>query len=158
MAFSLTRRESIVAALAAGTTGAIVLDAFLLLVPFPGTAYLGPVEFYTFAATVLAGNTAAGTTWAVPVGMLWHVVVGVMWAFGYLYVARTKPQLVRRPAISGTAFGVVVGCVTLLTMALVGKYEPLTIHAIDRDLIAYTVFFGIPLALVAARLTPALPN
>lgn len=158
MNFSLLRRESIVAAVVAGITGAVALDAFLLIVPFPGTEYLGPLAFYTFAATVLAGEGAAGAPWAIAAGVLQHLIVAVGWAFGYLYLARTKPQLVERPVISGLGFGIIVGCITLATLALVGKYRPMTIHSIDRDLIAYTVFFGIPLALVAAKLAPAQTN
>ena len=155
MEFSLTQRESIVAAVLAGIAGAFALDAFLLIVPFPGTEYLGPLAYYTHAATILAGDAAIGAPWAVAVGLLGHIIIAVGWAFGYLYVARTRVQLIERPVISGIGFGIVVACITLATLALIGKYQPPTVHSIDRDLIAYTVFFGIPLALVVARFAPA---
>jgi hypothetical protein len=157
MTSSLLRRDAIVAAVAAGTAGAIVLDAFFLTIPFANAPAAQPVAFYTFAATVLAGPTAAGAAWAVPVGMLGHLLIAIAWAAGYLELARSQPQLVRRPWVSGLAFGVIVGLVMIGTLVVAGKYAPATTQAFDRELIGYIVFFGLPVALVAARLAPARP-
>ena len=139
-------------AFAAGIVGAIVLDAFFLLIPFPNAPNPTPGAFYTFAATVLAGPSAVGAPWAVPLGALAHLAVGIAWAAGYVQLARSQPQLVRRPWISGLAFGLVVGFVMIAALVLAGTYAPATTQAFDREVVGYTVFFGLPLALVGARL------
>lgn len=141
-------------AFAAGIVGAIVLDAFLLIFPYPNAPHPSPAAFYTLAATVLAGPTADGAPWAIPVGISGHLALGVAWAFGYISLAQSQPQLVRRPWISGLAFGFIVSMIMIGVLAVAGKYAPSTTQAFDRDVIGYTVFFGLPLALVVARLAP----
>jgi len=141
-------------AFAAGIVGAIVLDAFFLLVPFANAPPQTPLAFYTVAATAFAGPSAAGAAWAIPLGIFGHLAIGVAWAFGYLQLARSAPQLVRRPWISGVAFGLIVGLIMIGVLVATGKYAPSTTQEFDRELFGYMVFFGLPLALVAARLTP----
>lgn len=155
MSSSLQRRESVVAAVAAGIVGAIVLDAFFLTVPFANAPTPPPVAFYTAAATVLAGPSAVGASWAVPLGVAGHLLLGIAWALGYLQLAQTQPQLVRRPWLSGLAFGFIVGLVMIGVLVLAGKYAPATTQAFDREIVGYTVFFGLAVALVASRLAPA---
>jgi hypothetical protein len=153
MVLPRVRRAWVPAALAAGAAGAIALDAFLLTAHWAGVAYVGPVEHYTFIASALAGPAALGAPWAVPLGIVAHFVVAIGWAFGYLSAAQYQPQLLRRPFTSGFIFGIVVWIVMVLLLIPIGKYQPPTIHSFDRDIIAHTLFFGIPLAYVAARLT-----
>ena len=141
-------------AFAAGIVGAVVLDAFFLFFPYPNAPHPSPGAFYTLAATVLAGPSADGAPWSIPLGVAGHLAVGVAWAYGYVELARSQPQLVRRPWISGLAFGFVVSMIMIGVLAFAGKYAPSTTQAFDRDVIGYTVFFGLPLALVVARLTP----
>ena len=143
------------AAVIAGIVGAIVLDAFFLTIPFANAPAPQPVAFYTFAATVLAGPSAAGASWAVPVGIAGHLLIGIAWAFGYLQLAHSQPQLVRRPWVSGLAFGFIVGLVMIGVLVTAGKYAPATTQAFDREIFGYVVFFGLPVALVASRLAPA---
>lgn len=157
MASSSLRRDTIVAAVAAGTVGAIVLDAFFLTIPFANAPVSPPVAFYTAAATVLAGPSAAGAPWAVPLGMLGHWLLAIAWAVGFLQLAQSQPQVVRRPWISGLAFGFIVGLVMIGVLVLAGKYAPATTQAFDREIVGYVVFFGLPLALVASRVAPARP-
>jgi hypothetical protein len=140
-------------AFAAGIVGAVVLDAFLLIFPYPNTTQPSFASFYTQAAMVLAGPTAQGAAWAIPLGIVGHLAVGVAWAFGYTSLANAQPQLVRRPWISGLAFGFVVSMIMIGVLVFSGKYAPSTQQAFDRDVVSYTVFFGLPLALVVARLT-----
>jgi hypothetical protein len=154
MTLSLLRRDTVVAAAAAGTVGAIVLDAFFLFIPFPNAPAPQPVAFYTLAATVLAGPSAAGASWAVPLGAFGHLALGIAWAAGYLQLTHSQPQLVRRPWISGLAFGFIVGLIMIGVLVLAGKYAPATTQAFDREIVGYTVFFGLPVALIAARLAP----
>jgi hypothetical protein len=127
----------------------------LLVFPYPNAPHPTPAAFYTLAATVLAGPAADGASWAIPLGIFGHLAVGVAWAYGYITLARSQPQLVRLPWISGLAFGFIVSMMMIAVLVLAGKYAPATTQAFDRDVIGYTVFFGLPLALVVARLTPA---
>lgn len=152
MVLPQVRREWIPAGLTAGIVGAITIDAFRLAVHWPGVAYANPTEHYTFVASVLVGSAAVGAPWAVPLGITLHVLVSIGWAFGYLYVAQHQPQLMRRPFTSGFFFGVVVWFVMLAVLIPAGKYQAPTIQSFDRDIIAHTLFFGIPLAYVGARL------
>jgi hypothetical protein len=142
-------------AFAAGIVGAIVLDAFLLIFPYPNAPHPSPGAFYTLAATALAGPTADGAPWAIPLGIIGHLAVGIAWGYGYVSLAQSQPQLVRRPWISGLGFGFIVSLIMIGVLAVAGKYAPSTIQAFDRDVIGYTVFFGLPLALVVARLSRA---
>lgn len=142
-------------AFAAGIVGAVVLDAFFLTIPFANAPPQAPLAFYTVAATALAGPTAAGAAWAIPLGIIGHLAIGVAWAFGYLQLTRSQPQLVRRPWISGLAFGLIVGLIMIGVLVATGKYAPATTQEFDRELFGYAVFFGLPVALLVARLVPA---
>jgi hypothetical protein len=51
----------------------------------------------------------------------------------------------------GIGFGIIVWFVNLLVLVAANRFAP-TFFGLDRDLIAYIGFFGLPLAFVASRL------
>jgi len=151
MAQILVRRDWLVAGFVAGLTAAGTLAAFAAVSQYTA-GY--PVEgTYTFLAGKLAGPAADGAAWAVPAGIAVLILASIGWAFAYLATAQQQPQLFTRPWISGIAFGLVVWLVMQLILVPFGEFRPQSIFDEDRNVFALMLFFGVPIALVSARLT-----
>jgi hypothetical protein len=151
MTRTLVRRDWIVAGLAAGSVSGLTSCLFAILAQFKaGQPPAAPFEFF---ASVVAGDQALGAAWAVPLGVAAVILAAIAWAFGYLYAAQRQGQLLRRPILSGIGFGVIVWLFMLALLIPVGKFHNPTIYTFDRDIVGFTLFFGIPLAYVATRLT-----
>ena len=103
-------------------------------------------------ASAVGGTTFGKGPAAVPVGVLVLLAGTILWAFGYLYAARKQAQLLTRPLVSGTGFGVIVWFVMQAVLVGAGHFSAPTIYTFDRDMVAFIVFFGIPLAVTASRL------
>lgn len=145
------RRDWLTAGLGAGLTGALTLAAFAAFSQW-SAGY--PVEgTYTYLAGKLAGPGADGASWAVPTGILALIGGSIGWAFAYIYAARKQPQLFTRPWVSGIVFGAIVWLVMNAIQIPVGELHPLSIFDEDRNIFALSLFFGVPVALVSARLT-----
>lgn len=138
------------AALGAGVVSGVTLAAFAAFAEIragrPVTAT------YTFLASAVGGPAFGEGPAAVPVGVLVLFAGTILWAFGYLYAARKQPQLLTRPLISGTGFGIIVWFVMQAVLVGAGHFTAPTIYTFDRDMVAFIVFFGIPLAFTASRL------
>jgi hypothetical protein len=153
MAIRLVRRDWITAGFGAGIASGVTLAVFAAFAERKaGNAISGT---YRFLADVVAGPPAATASWAVPAGVAVLFACTILWAFGYLYAAQKQPQLLARPVISGIGFGVIVWFVMQALLVPVGRFRQPTIYSFDRDIVAFTLFFGLPLAWVAARLTRA---
>ena len=153
MARTLVRRDRITAGFGAGIAAGLALAVFSAFAQRrAGNAISGT---YRFLADAVAGQAAASSSWAVPAGIAILFACTILWAFGYLYAAEKQPQLLSRPLISGIGFGVIVWFVMQALLVPIGRFHQPTIYSFDRDIVAFTLFFGIPLAYVAARLTRA---
>ena len=153
MARTLVRRDWITAGTAAGIASGLALALFSAFAQRrAGNAISGT---YRFLADAVAGPQAASAPWAVPAGIAVLFACTILWAFGYLYAAQRQPQLLARPIISGLGFGIIVWFVMQALLVPIGRFQRPNIYTFDRDIVAFTLFFGIPLALVAARLTRA---
>lgn len=152
MSISIVPRAWIPAGLVAGLVSGLTLGLFLLAAQWSKGGFAGGLAHYEFIASVAIGDQAIGQTWSVPVGILMHLAIAVLWAFGFLYVAARQPQLFARPFISGLGFGIVVWFAMQALTIPAGKFSAPTIYTFDRDVVAHTLFFGVPLALIAARL------
>jgi uncharacterized membrane protein YagU involved in acid resistance len=97
------------------------------------------------------GPGAFGGGWSMAgIGLLMDIPVALGWSFAYTAAALRWPALSRRPLLSGLAFGAIV----MLTM----HYAVVPLGHADRGadtpiallnvLVAHTLFFGLPLALV----------
>jgi hypothetical protein len=150
MAVSLVRRDRIMAGLASGLVASAVIAAFAAVDQRRAGAPVG--DTYRFLAQTVAGTAATDAAWAVPLGVAVLLVAAVLWAFGYVSAAQRQPQLLRRPVISGIGFGVIVWFISELMLLPVGMFRPPSLFTFDRDILAFTVFFGLPLALTASRL------
>ena len=72
-----------------------------------------------------------------------------------MYAARRQTQLLTRPLLSGAGFGVIVWFVMQAVLVGAGHFSAPTIYSFDRDMVAFILFFGLPLAVTAARLSRA---
>ena len=50
-------------------------------------------------------------------------MLAIGWALGYVYLARTQPQLLARPFVSGAVFGVIVYIFTQIALLTAGLYH-----------------------------------
>ena len=150
---SLASRDWLVAGVGAGLVSGVTLAAFAA---FAELRTGQPVSAtYTFLASAVGGASLGEGPSAVALGVLVLFAGTILWAFGYIHAARKQPQLLTRPLVSGAGFGVVVWFVTQVVLVGVGRYTPPTTYTFDRDMVAFLLFFGIPLAFVAARLLRA---
>jgi hypothetical protein len=134
----------------AGIAGGVLLDGYILAV---GAIAHGPrpEELYTFIASGLVGKAAyawPGIAW---LGLFVHGLVSIGWGIGYAYAAVTTPQIASRPAVSGIVFGVVVYVTMQIVEALAGIWRAPTANEAFTDLVAHTIFFGLPVAFVVTR-------
>jgi hypothetical protein len=84
-----------------------------------------------------------------------HFIVSIAWAAGYGYLAETQPGLNAQPVISGIVFGFVVWGVMQLALYTVQALHINTFGDAVLNIIAHTIFYGLPVALVTKALTAA---
>ena len=150
---SVTLRNEIAAGLLAGIAGGIATDVFLFAAQFASGRPAGLSALYVFIASVLIGPSANANPAAVPLGIVLQFCAAAGWALGYVYVARTQRQLLTEPWLSGVSFGVVVYVFMQIVVLTAGQYHrPRSPGDLATQLVGYVVFYGIPVALVAARL------
>jgi hypothetical protein len=146
----LVLRDWLVAGVGAGLVAGLAAAAFAAFtqlrsgLPVSGT--------YAFIASAAGGPGLGDGPLAVPAGVLALFVLAIFWAFAYLYAARAQSQLLTRPLLSGAGFGVIVWFVMQAVLVGAGRFAAPTIYSFDRDMVAYIIFFGIPLAFTASRL------
>lgn len=146
-------QQQLVAGLAAGIAGGLLFALFMLGEPIAFGKPAGDVVggmFGGIAATVM-GPAAQGNPAATAIGIALHFAVAIFWALGYVYLVRTQPQLVRRPWLSGIAFGLVVYVFMQIILITAGAYHRPGPVALLTNLVAHTLFFGLPVALIVAR-------
>jgi hypothetical protein len=149
----LVSRDWLVAGVGAGLVAGLTAAAFAAFTQL--RAGLPVSATYAFIASAAGGPALGDGPLAVPAGVLVLFVLAILWAFAYLYAARAQAQLLNRPLLSGAGFGVIVWFVMQAALVGAGRYTTPTIYTFDRDMVAYIIFFGMPLAFTAARLMRA---
>ena len=150
---TLMQRSEVRAGLTAGIAGGVSIDVFLFAVQLAGGTPAGKLaENFALIVAALLGPGAAANPAAVPIGILLHFCVAVGWALGYVYLVREQSQLLARPWISGAGFGLIVFIFMQIMLILVPQDRRPMQAAIATQLVAHVVFYGIPVALVVARL------
>jgi hypothetical protein len=134
----------------AGIVGGVTIDAYIL-----ATAALthgpGPQQLYTFIASALVGRAAYTLPGMVWLGVVAHAAISIGWGVGFAYAAATSPQILARPYVSGFFFGVVVYTIMQLLTVTTGVARMPTTSQALAGIVAHTIFFGIPVALIATR-------
>jgi len=142
------------ASLAAGITGAALIDLYLIIVESFVLKNATPLLVMQWDASNALGIAAYRGGWATAIlGTLMHFCVSIAWAAVFVWIATRVRWLTERPVASGALLGVVamtvMRAVIHLGHAVVHPFSPLTFLVI---LIAHTLFFGIPVALVTASM------
>lgn len=153
----LPRPRSIVAGIIAGIVGAVLISAALVygyanLLHTPNFSLAG---FMAFDAAVLLGKGAFANPAAPFIGLVLHVLVSVGWALGYAVTAERQPQLLARPITSGATFGFIIYFAMQMVLVAANAYHQPTPREAGLAIVAHIVFFGVPVALVIARLMRA---
>ena len=143
---SLTVRAAVLAGLAAGA--ADILAAFVIYRP------AAPVQILQTIAAGLQGPAAyEGGMASAVLGLACHFLIAIAFAGLFVAAARPAPVLLRRPAVSGLGFGVVVYGVMnaiVVPLSLAPSGPPPPAQMIGLGLLAHALF-GVALAWTAAR-------
>jgi len=103
------------------------------------------IAHVVFGAVPIIGNP-------IIVGMLAHLVISIGWAYGYTDLASRNQALSRAPWISGSVFGILVLLGMQSILLSVHQFHSFTPLGFLNVVILHTLFFGIPIALMVARL------
>ena len=135
----------------AGLAGAVLIDAYLLLTLVVAGHLTTVPGFYQYVASGALGKAAYGVPSAVALGIAVHFVVAIAWGIGYAYVATRSPQLLARPLLSGTVFGILVMISMQFVEVAANIYVLPNTVLFFNGVIAHVVFFGIPIAYIVGR-------
>jgi hypothetical protein len=153
VARTLDLRDQLLAGLAAGIAGGILIGLFLIAASLGGGATFGQlIQTLPWIASVLFGAAILTNPAAPLIGAVMHFCVAIGWALGYVYLIRSQPQLLTKPYISGFCYGLVVYCFMEIVLITAGQYHRPSPPALGAGLLAHTVFYGIPVAVVVSRL------
>lgn len=137
-----------------GLVGGIVLDLFLLgagMLTSGASPMTILVSLWQFNAEWAVGKlalTSASYAW---LGGVIHFLVSILWGLAFAYVARQRSQVIEQPVIAGVVYGVIVWIGTQLVLMTTGLFKSPSPNEAETELIAYCVFFGIPLAYTISR-------
>lgn len=136
-------------AIFAGIVGGITLDLFLYVatvLPQHGSM----ISVWQFIASTAFGKVAFTSLSYAWIGLLMHGVISIAWAVGYGYLAVTQPGVASRPVISGIVYGFVVWGIMQLVLYTVQALHINTFTDAILGIVAHTIFFGLPVALVTS--------
>ena len=141
------------AVLIGGTIGG-TLD-ILFALTFAAVNGMGPVQLLQTVASGLLGEAAySGGIPAAALGLVGHFGMSYLWAALFVFIAVRLPRLTLRPILAGAIFGVFVFlAMRLVVLPLSAFPHPVTFKPLSAslDLLSHMFFFGVPIALAAAR-------
>ena len=148
-----------VVAVAGLLAGALDLTFAFIFYSFQGAT---PPGILRGIASGLVGHEAAFAAGSAPValGAALHFFIAVSAAFVFYAASRRFPLLLRRPLVSGAAFGVVVYLVmhfVVIPLSRVPFHVP-SLHNVVGELCSHIFLFGMVIALGAARASRAAPG
>jgi hypothetical protein len=147
-------RRFVRAAILAGLTGAILIDAYLSVTHAFIFHDATPLEVSQWDASNVLGRAAFQGGWpAAGLGFLLHLAVSLFWATLFVFAATRLKALVDQPILWGAVYGVLVMLVMRFAVvplghAALGATSPAALINVS---IAHVLSFGIPVALVTRR-------
>lgn len=138
----------------AGLLAAITIEVFLYIALLrPGHVAL--LDAWRFIASTALGKGAFTLPAAPWIGLFMHFAVSVAWGIGYAYLAQTRSGIDRHFITSGLIFGLVVFLVMQFALMAANAFHRPTAYEFLIDVLAHTIFFGLPLAVVVRALDRA---
>ncbi len=138
--------------LVAGLVGAILIDAYLLIVVVGVAPATSVSAFYQYVASAAIGPSAYARPVGVPLGVTVHLLVSLAWGVGYAYVAARTATIRRRPLLSGVVFGIVVMIAMQIVEVAANVYHAPDSFTLGNAFVAHVAFFGVPIAYLVDRL------
>ena len=135
----------------AGLAGGVLLDAYLVAVN-AFARNIEPASDFEFVASALIGKAGYSLPGTVALGAVTSLVVAAGWGAGYAWVATRTPAVLARPYLAGTVYGVVVAIAMQIVEVAAGIWVPIAPGPAFTLLVANTLFFGIPVALITSAL------
>jgi hypothetical protein len=129
----------------AGIVGGIVLALFLFIALGLMPIHLTPSQILTADAHYIHADNPL-------VGLLAHLVVSMLWGIGFAYVAATRPAAVASPWLSGLVYGLIVWLLMQFILILGAVWPGLSPTGFVVQIVAHTLFFGIPVAFTTRAL------
>jgi hypothetical protein len=152
---SLNWRRIVTQALVAGIIAGVTIELYLYLtsvLPTHGSIF----AVWQYIASAAFGKAAYQSEQFVWIGLAMHFLVSIGWAGGYAYFAQVQRFVNQRWFLSGLGYGVVV--LLFMQILMIGAqvfHFPATPLVFLNDIVAHTLFFGVPVAYVVARMNAA---
>ncbi len=140
----MLRSSWILRSLLAGLVGGVVVELYLFaagLASWPGT--------YQWIASTLVGPrafTGSGYLW---LGLALHALVSLGWALAYGLVGTWHSRLAAHRLAGGLTFGIAVFVAMQALLAVLGAWALPSATTLVHAIVAHTLFFGVPVALIA---------
>ncbi len=132
----------------AGIAGGICFNLFLYLTSLL-PAHASVLSLWQFAASTAFGKSAYSSPSYAWIGLLMLFIAGIGWGIGYAYMAHARPAINKQPVTSGFIFGLIVYIVMQFVLFSVQALKVPDIVSVYLGVLSATVFFGVPIALVA---------
>jgi hypothetical protein len=132
----------------AGLAGGILFTLFIYatsLLP----AHASILSLWQFVASTAFGKAAYGSPSYAWAGLALLLLAAMGWGIGYAYLAQSKPVVNKQPLISGFIFGIIVYIVMQFVLFSVQALKVPDAVSVYLDVVAATVFYGVPVALIA---------
>lgn len=138
--------------LIAGIAGGLIFDAFIYLTMLAPNHVPIAALWQTVASIAVGKHGTAGSGNA-GLGLILQTLLGIAWGTGYAYIASTRPNVEQMPLPSGLVFGIIVYVIMEFVVLVAGAWTPPSLKDLLLSLVAYSVFFGLPVA-YGVRLLP----
>jgi hypothetical protein len=139
------------AAVVAGLAGNVAISAYLC-VALPAFFNTPPLALFQWDASNIIGSNAFSGGWsAAALGFFFDCLVAIGWGAWFVLLYRRVPAVRRSPALWGLLFGVLVMLVMFYLVVPLGRaHQSSNLPSLANGLVAHTVFFGLPVALVGS--------
>lgn len=136
-----------------GITGGILLGLYLWLTTVLPAHQSAPAALQ-YVASAVFGNVAYTSESYAVAGLAIGLLASIAWAGGYAYFTNAQPATNRHWIAAGAAYGTIVYTLTQLLLLGSGHFiPPGNPTALVNAVVAYVVFFGIPVAFVVRSLS-----
>jgi hypothetical protein len=145
--------ESVRAAVFAGIVGNIAISIYLSIA-LPLFFHAAPILLFQWDDSNIVGASAYQGGWgSAALGLFFDFIVAIAWGACFVIAYQVIPIVRRSIVASGLLFGVIVMLVMFFVVVPIGRAQHPSTHipALLNALVAHTLFFGLPVALVVRQ-------